>query len=138
MLVSPLWPPATESMAQRAGSSTTNGTSTPSGATWGRGGEAGDMGVGGGGGGGFGGAGGRELLAGLAWAGSPGEAFAQSAGATWGLNEIRRALDTDALRPERRDALRDQAQAASAGYSLVSWAGPVPEGHLDAVAVLNR
>jgi len=83
-------------------------------------------------------AGGRELLAGLAWAGSPGEAFARSSGATWGLNEIRRALDTDALRPERRAALRDQGQAAAAGYSLVSWAGPTPAEHLDAVAGLNR
>src|SRR5690348_16555541 len=36
---------------------------------------------------------GRELLAGIAWAGSPGEAFAWSAGAAWGLNEIRRAMD---------------------------------------------
>ncbi len=83
-------------------------------------------------------AGGRELLAGLAWAGSPGEAFARSRGAAWGLNEIRRAMDTDALPPERLAALRDEAQAASSGYSLVSWAGPVPEQHLDEVAALNR
>lgn len=81
---------------------------------------------------------GRELLAGVAWAGSPGEAFARSRGASWGLNEIRRAMDTDALPPERLAALRDEAQAASAGYSLVSWAGPVPEEHLDEVAALNR
>lgn len=83
-------------------------------------------------------AGGRELLAGLAWAGSPGEAFARSRGAAWGLNEIRRAMDTDALPPERLAALRDEAQAASSGYSLVSWAGPTPEQHLDEVAALNR
>jgi GNAT superfamily N-acetyltransferase len=83
-------------------------------------------------------AGGRQLLAGLAWAGSPGEAFVQAAGATWGLNEIRRAADTDALPPERLAGLRDAARAASAGYSLISWAGPTPEQHLDQVAVLNR
>jgi GNAT superfamily N-acetyltransferase len=83
-------------------------------------------------------AGERELLAGFAWAGSPGEAFARSAGATWGLNEIRRAMDTDALPPQQLAALRDEAQAASAGYSLVSWAGPTPEEHLDQVAALNR
>ncbi|HET9970900.1 MAG TPA: GNAT family N-acetyltransferase [Streptosporangiaceae bacterium] len=81
---------------------------------------------------------GRELLAGLAGAGSPGEAFARSAGVAWGMNEIRRAADTDALPPERLAALRDAAQAASAGYSLVSWAGPTPEEHLDEVAELNR
>ena len=72
-------------------------------------------------------AGGRQLLAGVAWAGSPGEAFAQAAGATWGPNEIRRAADTDALPPERLAGLRDAARAASAGYSLISWAGPTPE-----------
>jgi GNAT superfamily N-acetyltransferase len=83
-------------------------------------------------------AGGRQLLAGVAWADSPGEAFARASGATWGLNEIRRAMDTDALPPERRAGLRDAAQAASAGYSLISWAGPTPEQHLDRVAVLNR
>ncbi len=59
-------------------------------------------------------AGGRELLAGLAWAGSPGEAFARSFGAAWGLNEIRRAMDTDALPPERLAALRDEALTAVA------------------------
>ena len=59
---------------------------------------------------------GRELLAGLASAGSPGEAFARSAGVAWGMNEIKRAADTDALPPERLAALRDAAQAASAGY----------------------
>jgi GNAT superfamily N-acetyltransferase len=84
------------------------------------------------------GAGGRELLAGLTWAGSPGEAFAQAAGAAWGLNEIRRAMDTDILPLERLAGLRDAAQAASAGYSLISWAGATPEEHLDQVAVLNR
>jgi hypothetical protein len=83
-------------------------------------------------------AGGRELLAGLALAGSPGEAFARSFGVTWGLTEIRRAMDTDALPAERLAALRGEAQAASSGYSLLSWAGPTPEQHLNEVAVLNR
>jgi GNAT superfamily N-acetyltransferase len=83
-------------------------------------------------------AGERELLAGFAWAGSPGEAFARSSGAAWGLNEIRRAMNTDALPPQRLAALRDEAHAASAGYSLVSWAGPTPEERLNQVAALNR
>ncbi len=81
---------------------------------------------------------GRELLAGLTLAGSPGEAFARSCGVAWGMNEIRRAMDTDALPPQRLAALRDEAQAASAGYSLVSWSGSVPEEYLDQVAALNR
>ena len=83
-------------------------------------------------------AGGRELLNGYAWAGSPGEAFARSSGAAGGLNEIRRVMDTGALPPERLAGLRDAARAASAGYSLTSWAGPTPEEHLDQVAALNR
>jgi GNAT superfamily N-acetyltransferase len=81
---------------------------------------------------------GRQLLSGFAYAGSAGEAFARAAGAAAGQNEIRRVMDTGALSPERRAGLRDAALAASAGYSLVSWAGPTPEEHLDQVAVLNR
>jgi GNAT superfamily N-acetyltransferase len=81
---------------------------------------------------------GRQLLTGYACAGSAGEAFARSSGATGGQNEIRRVMDTGALSPARLAALRDAAQAASAGYSLVSWAGPTPVEHLDRVAALNR
>src|ERR1700761_6239444 len=33
---------------------------------------------------------------------------------------------------------RDAALVASAGYSLVSWAGPTPEEHLDHMVALNR
>jgi GNAT superfamily N-acetyltransferase len=83
-------------------------------------------------------AGGRQLLNGYAYAGSPGEAFARSSGAAQGLVEIRRVMDTGALSPERLAGLRDAARAASAGYSLTSWAGPTPEEHLDQVAALNR
>jgi len=83
-------------------------------------------------------AGGRELLNGYASAGSPGEAFARSSGADAGLTEIRRAMDIDAISAERASSLRSSAERASAGYSLVSWAGPTPEEHLDQVAALNR
>ena len=81
---------------------------------------------------------GRRLLSGYAYAGSAGEAFARAAGAAAGQNEIRRVMDTGALSPERRADLRDAALVASAGYSLVSWAGPTPAEHLDQVAALNR
>ena len=81
---------------------------------------------------------GRQLLSGYAWAGTAGEAFARSSGAAAGQSEIQRVMDTGVLSPKRLAALRDAAQAASAGYSLVSWAGPTPEEHLDQVAALNR
>jgi GNAT superfamily N-acetyltransferase len=81
---------------------------------------------------------GRRLLSGFAYAGSAGEAFARASGAAAGQNEIRRVLDTGALSPERRAGLRDAALPASAGYSLVSWAGPTPAEYLDQVAALNR
>jgi GNAT superfamily N-acetyltransferase len=83
-------------------------------------------------------AGGRDRLSGFAWTGSPGEAFARSSGVTWGLTEIRRVMDTGALVPGRLAGLRAAAEAASAGYSLVSWGGPTPEQYLDQVAALNR
>jgi GNAT superfamily N-acetyltransferase len=71
---------------------------------------------------------GRRLLSGFAYAGSAGEAFARASGAAAGQNEIRRVLDTGALSPERLASLREAALVASAGYSLVSWAGTDARG----------
>jgi len=81
---------------------------------------------------------GRRLLIGYAFAGTGGEAFARAAGAAEGQAEIRRAMDINAISAERLAGLRAVAERASAGYSLVSWAGPTPEEHLDRVAALNR
>ena len=81
---------------------------------------------------------GRRLLSGYALAGSPGEAFAQASGVSWGQQEIRRAMDTGALPASRLAELRDGAEAASAGYSLVSWGDAAPEEYVDQVAAVNR
>ena len=81
---------------------------------------------------------GRRLLSGYALAGTGGEAFARAAGAAGGQTEIRRAMDINAISAERLAGLRAVAERASAGYSLVSWAGPTPEEHLDQAAALNR
>ena len=81
---------------------------------------------------------GRRLLCGYAVAGTGGEAFARAAGAAEGQTDVRRAMDITAISAERLAGLRAVAERASAGYSLVSWAGPTPEEHLDQVAALNR
>ena len=81
---------------------------------------------------------GRRLLIGYAFAGTGGEAFARAAGAAEGQAEIRRAMDINAISAQRLAGLRAVAERASAGYSLLSWAGPTPEEHLDRVAALNR
>jgi GNAT superfamily N-acetyltransferase len=77
---------------------------------------------------------GRKLLASQALAGSPGEAFARAAGGHPGLTDVRRILAADAGLGTRLAALRAQAEAAAAGYALISWSGPVPGEHLEQVA----
>jgi len=79
---------------------------------------------------------GRTLISGIARRGSPGEALARSAGAKPGLADIQRVLAVASLDQARRAALRRPAERAAAGYSLVSWAGPVPEEFIERVALL--
>jgi GNAT superfamily N-acetyltransferase len=81
---------------------------------------------------------GRQFLAGYALTGGAGEAFVRAAGATAGLTEVRRAMDTGAMPAGRLAGLRAAAERASAGYSLVSWSAPTPEEYLDQVAAINR
>ena len=81
---------------------------------------------------------GRRLLTGYALTGTAGEAFARAAGATGGLTEIRRAMDTGSISAERAAGLLAGTERASAGYSLVSWTAPTPEEYLDQVAAINR
>jgi GNAT superfamily N-acetyltransferase len=81
---------------------------------------------------------GRGRLGGEARDGSPGAAFAQAAGAQAGIVEVNRILDIDSSLPARLDRLRAEAQAKSAGYSLLSWFGATPGEHLAAVARLNN
>ena len=80
---------------------------------------------------------GRTELFAMAPVGSAGEAFARAAGATGGLIEVRRALRTARLAPERLASLRAEAERRAAGYSLLSWTGPTPDEQLDQVARLN-
>ena len=81
---------------------------------------------------------GRTVLNGGARVGSPGEAFARWTGAKPGLVDIERMLDIGKLEKGRLAGLRGPAERAAAGYSLVSWAGPVPEEYIEqAAAVYN-
>jgi GNAT superfamily N-acetyltransferase len=79
---------------------------------------------------------GRSVLTGVARQGSPGEALARSAGAKPGLVDIQRVLDVATLDQAKRAGLRGPAERAAAAYSLVSWAGPVPEEFIEPVAVI--
>jgi GNAT superfamily N-acetyltransferase len=79
---------------------------------------------------------GRAVLHGGARIGSPGEAFARAAGAKPGLVEVQRVLDLGTLEKGKLGRLRGPAERAAAGYSLTSWAGPIPEEFIEQVAVL--
>lgn len=79
---------------------------------------------------------GRAVFNGAARRGSPGEAFARSAGAKPGLVEVQRVLDMGRLDKGKLARLRGPAELAAAGYSLESWAGPIPEDFLEPVAML--
>ena len=79
---------------------------------------------------------GRIVLNGAARDGSPGEAFARVAGAKPGLAEVQRVLDIGKLEQGKLAGLRGPAERAAAGYSLVSWAGPVPEEYIEQTAAV--
>jgi GNAT superfamily N-acetyltransferase len=68
--------------------------------------------------------------------GTGGEAFARSMGAEPGLVDVQRVMDVRALGDDQLARLRETAEQASAGYSLVSWTGPVPEDFLEQAAAL--
>ncbi|MGH3152777.1 MAG: GNAT family N-acetyltransferase [Streptosporangiaceae bacterium] len=77
---------------------------------------------------------GRSVLASTTRDGTPGAAFARRAGAEPGVVEIQRMLELGKLADGRLEGLREQAERAAAGYSVVSWTGPVPEGFIERVA----
>jgi GNAT superfamily N-acetyltransferase len=79
---------------------------------------------------------GRTTLSGTVLRGSDGEAFAQRAGATFGIEDIRRQHDVRAIPAGLLASLRETAEKAAVGYSLVSWTGPVPEDRLGQVAAV--
>lgn len=79
---------------------------------------------------------GRAVFNGATLNGSAGEAFARSVGAKPGLVEVQRVLDLGQLEKGKLARLRGPAELAAAGYSLQSWAGPIPEEFLEDVAAL--
>jgi GNAT superfamily N-acetyltransferase len=80
---------------------------------------------------------GRTLLMAYTRRGAPGSAFAAAMGASAGLISVKRVLDVPGLSAEHLAALRQRAEQAARGYSLVSWTGPTPEEFLDGVAQVD-
>ena len=62
--------------------------------------------------------------------------FAAAAGARRALGEVRRVLDLTTLSGELLARLRAEAEEKAAGYTLVTWAGRVPDEHVDGYARL--
>jgi RimJ/RimL family protein N-acetyltransferase len=83
-------------------------------------------------------AGGRTLLGGQAQDGSDGEAFALRAGGKPGKADVRRVQELGKLPAGRVAALRETAERAAAGYSLVRWEGTTPDDRLEQVAALQN
>jgi GNAT superfamily N-acetyltransferase len=81
---------------------------------------------------------GRSLLGSAAFQGSAGAAFADRCGAAPGLVEARRVLVVSEIPAGRVSSLREQAARAAAGYSLVSWAGRMPDEYLDRYVEVER
>lgn len=79
---------------------------------------------------------GRAVLNGAARNGSPGEAFSRSAGAEPGLADVQRVLELGKLGDGALARLREPAERAAAGYSLVTWTGAVPEEFIEQAAAL--
>lgn len=77
---------------------------------------------------------GRTMLASEAQAGTPGTWFARAAGAEQGITEVLRVLRLDTADRGRLAKLREQVQAAAAGYELCSWTGATAEDLLDQLA----
>ena len=76
----------------------------------------------------------RSILDSFVLEDSSGDAFAAAIGAKLSLEEVRRVQDLRAIAPGTVASLRETAARAAAGYSLVTWTGPVPDEHCDQVA----
>jgi GNAT superfamily N-acetyltransferase/RimJ/RimL family protein N-acetyltransferase len=79
---------------------------------------------------------GRSVLNGGTRRGTDGEPFARSMGAQPGLVDVQRVMDLRAVGDERLARLRETAEQAAAGYSLITWTGLVPEEFLEQAAAL--
>ncbi len=76
----------------------------------------------------------RSVLGGEVLEASAGDAFARRVGATLSLEEVRRVQDLRKIPPGRVAELRQSAERVVAGYSLVTWTGPVPDRYCGSVA----
>jgi RimJ/RimL family protein N-acetyltransferase len=79
---------------------------------------------------------GRSIMDGVVLEDSAGDAFAGRIGATLTLEEVRRIQDLRAIQPGRIAEIRETAARAAAGYSLVTWTGPVPDRYCGQVAAV--
>jgi GNAT superfamily N-acetyltransferase len=79
---------------------------------------------------------GRSVLNAGTRHGTGGQAFALAMGAEPGLVDVQRVMDVRAMGDEQLARLRETAEQAATGYSLVSWTGLVPEDFLEQAAVL--
>ena len=77
---------------------------------------------------------GRLVLDSVAVQDSAGAAFALAVRAEAGLVEARRVLDLRKVPASKFARLREEAAAAAAGYSIVSWTGQTPGEYLSLVA----
>ena len=76
----------------------------------------------------------RSVLDGEVVGDSAGDAFARHIGARLALEEVRRVQDLRKIPPGLVADLRQNAERAAAGYSLVTWTGPVPDEYCGRVA----
>lgn len=81
---------------------------------------------------------GRSALRVEAVQGSPGEAFARSHGAKPGIEDARRVIVPGSLPAGRVASLREEAERAADGYSLVSWEGRTPDEYLEGWASVSN
>src|SRR5215467_4247342 len=77
---------------------------------------------------------GRSVLDGEVLEDSAGDAFARRIGARLALEEVRRVQDLRKIPPGQVAGLRQSAERAAAGYSLVTWTGPVPDEYCGQIA----
>ncbi|HEY0937322.1 MAG TPA: GNAT family N-acetyltransferase [Trebonia sp.] len=81
---------------------------------------------------------GRSRLSGDVFQDSAGAAFAAGTGAEPGLVEARRVLVLSQIPAGRVALLRERAERAAAGYSLVSWDGRTPDEYLARAASVEN
>jgi GNAT superfamily N-acetyltransferase len=80
----------------------------------------------------------RTTLEGYAAEDGAGDSFARAVGAKLVIEEVRRIQHLGKIAPGTIGALRAHAERAAAGYSLVTWTGPIPEKYLAAAAAVNN